>query len=146
MDLPNFNAEGDLPAGVYRATMKEVLARFGVGSVERKKTGATLQRIFDLAKSASDFDRLVIFGSFVTAKPRPNDVDVMLVMRDAFQLENCPADLLPLFDHSRAEQEFGASVFWIRPGLLIVDTVDQFIQRWQLKREGGQRGIVEVVE
>jgi predicted nucleotidyltransferase len=145
MSLPDFNAEGDLPPGVYRATMEDVVSRFGSGSPERGRAIKTLQRIFELARATTNLDRMIVFGSFVTSKLQPNDVDVILVMRDEFRLEACPEAAKLLFDHAKAEQNLGASVFWIRPGLLISDTLDQFIQRWQLKRDGGRRGIVEVV-
>jgi len=146
MSLPDFNAKGDLPPGVYRATMEDVVSRFGSGSPERGRATKTLQRILELARATTNLDRMIVFGSFVTSKLQPNDVDVILVMRDEFRLETCPEAAKLLFDHATAEQNLGASVFWIRPGLLIADTLDQFIQRWQLKRDGGQRGIVEVVE
>ena len=45
----------------------------------------------------------------------------------------------------RAQARFGASVFWMRPGLLIGETLEQFIDYWQIKRDGGQRGIVDVI-
>jgi hypothetical protein len=55
---------------------------------------------------------------------------------------NCP----PLFDHQHADDRFGASIFWIRPAmLLLAESLDGFIARWQLKRDGGRRGILEVV-
>lgn len=146
MSLPEFNAEGDLPPGVYPATMEEVASRFGSGTPERERIGETLRQVFELARTTGHLDRLVLFGSFITAKPRPNDVDMVLVMSDDFQWEACPRGAKVLFDHEAAEHNLGASIFWIRPGLLIADTLDQFIQRWQRKRDGGQRGIVEVRE
>jgi hypothetical protein len=66
--------------------------------------------------------RFVIFGSYVTAKPNPNDVDVILIMDDAFRLENCPMESRGLFDHAVAQARFGASIFWMRPALLIGET------------------------
>jgi hypothetical protein len=33
----------------------------------------------------------------------------------------------------------------MRPALLIGETVEQFIEYWQIKRDGGQRGIVDVI-
>ena len=44
----------------------------------------------------------------------------------------------------RAQARFGASIFWMRPALLIGETAEQFIVYWQIKRGGGQRGIVDV--
>jgi len=49
------------------------------------------------------------------------------------------------FDHAVAQARFGASIFWMRPALLIGETVEQFIEYWQIKRGGGQRGIVDVI-
>lgn len=69
---------------------------------------------------------------------------MILIMQDDFRPETLPDDVSVLFDHSRAKAEFGADVFWIRPGLLILDTLDAFKQRWRLTREGDYRGIVEV--
>jgi ABC-type uncharacterized transport system ATPase subunit len=44
-----------------------------------------------------------------------------------------------------AQARYGASVFWIRPALIIGETVEQFIVYWQIKRGGGQRGIVDMI-
>jgi predicted nucleotidyltransferase len=105
----------------------------------------TLRRVVALAKNTGHLERAVVFGSFVTAKSAPNDVDVILVMDDGFRLESYNAESAVVFDHRRAQDELRASVFWIRPGLLIADTLEDFIKRWQRKREGGERGIVEVM-
>lgn len=144
MSLPELTPDGDLPVGVHRASIDDVIDRFGIGSKRRQRAASTLRRICELAKGTSHLDRVIVFGSFVTAKTEPNDVDVILVMRDSFQLQGCSEEARPLFDHEQASQVFGASVFWIRPGLLILDTLDAFIQKWQMKRDGSRRGIVEV--
>jgi hypothetical protein len=49
-----------------------------------------------------------------------------------------------LFDHPRAAETFGASVFWIRPALLVLETLEEFIGHWQMTRDQTRRGIVEV--
>jgi len=49
-----------------------------------------------------------------------------------------------LFDHLRAQQIFGASVFSIRPSTALLATVDEFISYWQIKRDQSKRGIVDV--
>ena len=86
----------------------------------------------------------MIFGSYVTSKPDPNDVDVVLVMDDNFDLQACDAETRSLFDHIEAEEEFGASIFWIRPALLILEALETFIAHWQITRGGARRGLVEV--
>jgi hypothetical protein len=78
--LPAFNEDGDLPPGVYRATLSEVLERFGQGSVQRRAVAERLNRIHHLAALTRQLARFVVFGSFVTAKSEPNDVDIVVLM------------------------------------------------------------------
>jgi len=144
MALPNFNNKGELPDGVHQATIEEVISRFGTGTPQREDVTTRLQRIYQLAKSTGKLERLVIFGSYITTKLNPKDVDVVLVFYDDFDLTACDEETRKLFDHGKAEDEFGASVFWIRPSMLILETLDQFIAYWQIKRDRTLRGIVEV--
>src|SRR5438874_2347224 len=99
MSLPDFNAAGDLPPGVHHATMEEVLRRFGVGTPARERAAAALDRVIQLAKATRHLQRAVVFGSFVTAKASPNDVDIILVMDDGFRLEDCDALTASVFEH-----------------------------------------------
>ena len=145
MPLPEFNANGDLPPGVHRASWTEVMGRFGGGAGQREICTRRLAHIYELAQRTGCLQRFVVFGSYVTTKANPNDVDVILIMDDAFRLDNCPMESRALFDHAVAQARYGASVFWMRPALLIGETVEQFIVYWQIKRGGGQRGIVDVI-
>ena len=80
----------------------------------------------------------------MTTKQEPRDVDIILVMRDDFRLTDCDAETRPLFDHEQAEAAFGASVFWVRPSMLFLETLEEFIAHWQIKRDLSRRGIVEI--
>src|SRR5262245_15785771 len=92
MPLPEFNSLGDLPEGVHRATIDDALARFGQGSLQRQLVTARLNRVYELAQKTGKLERFVIFGSYVTAKPDPNDVDNILVMRDDFSEQDYSED------------------------------------------------------
>jgi predicted nucleotidyltransferase len=144
MPLPSFNEFGDLPVAVYKVTFDEVIARFGSGSAQREQVTKRLGRVCELASRSGALDRIIIFGSYITDKAEPNDVDVVLVLHDNFRIDQCPAESAVLFDHGRAADELGASVFWIRPSMLIGETLDQFIAGWQIKRDLQRRGILEV--
>lgn len=144
MPLPEFNENGDLPPGVHGASWTEVVNRLGGSPGQRDVCTRRLAHVLELARRTACLQRFVVFGSYVTAKAYPNDVDVILIMDDAFRLEHCPMESRALFDHPIAQARYGASVFWIRPGLLIGETVADFIEYWQIKRGGGQRGIVEI--
>lgn len=74
-EWPEFNSEGDLPVGVYQASLSDVIDRFGTASPQRRIVSRRLARIFELASSTRHLSRFIVFGSFVTSKPAPNDVD-----------------------------------------------------------------------
>lgn len=144
MTLPAFNEFGDLPEGNHPASLIEVVARFGTGTAQRRAVTERLQRIHQLAVATGHLDRLMVFGSYVSDVSAPNDVDVILVMRNDFRSEDCPAEAAVLFDHARAQNELGASVFWVRPDMLLGEPLEQFLAFWQTKRDGHRRGIVEI--
>jgi predicted nucleotidyltransferase len=110
--LPAFNEDGDLPPGVHGATLSEVLARFGQGSVQRCAVADRLTRLYQLAASTRQVTRFVVFGSFVTAKAEPNDIDIILLMKDTFDLAAVTGEAALMFHHLEAHVHFGASVFW----------------------------------
>jgi hypothetical protein len=143
--LPPFNDEGDLPPGVFPATLAEIVERFGQGSLQRRAVADRLQRIHELARSTGHLARFVVFGSFVTDKPDPNDVDVILVMDDAFDLAAVSGEAALIFSHQDADSHFGASIFWVRR-LAALGGEQAMIEYWQTRREGGRRGIVEILE
>lgn len=144
MPLPALLPDGDLPPGVHVASLREVQERFGVGSLRRELLALRLGRIELLARSTGKVARLVVFGSFVTAKLEPNDVDLFLLMEDAFDLSQLIGESRLLFDHGSAQAHFGASLFWMRR-LAALGGDQAVVEFWQVRRDGGQRGIVEIV-
>lgn len=88
--------------------------------------------------------RFLVFGSFVSTIPEPRDVDVVLVMAADFRLEGSPRESRTLFSHPDAEARFGASVFWVREGMLPEGLMRSFLETWQTKRNGTKRGMVEI--
>src|SRR5215467_16311067 len=46
---PNFDSNGDLQVGIYRATLSEVIAHFGTSTLQRRLVAQRLTRIYTLA-------------------------------------------------------------------------------------------------
>ena len=145
MPLPSIAESGDLPQGVHPASLQEVLIQFGQATRQRKLVGMRLERVYELAAATGHMKRFIVFGSFVTAKPEPNDVDVFLVMHDTFALNQVTGEARLVFDHPAAQAHFGASIFWLRQ-LAALPNEEEAVLGWQLKRDGTRRGIVEVME
>lgn len=137
------NDAGDLPPGVHPATLAEVIERFGKSSPQRPTVARRLGRIYSLVRATGHMARFIIFGSFITAKTEPNDVDTFLVMDDDFEVSKVTGEAAILFDHLAAQNYGGASIFWVRRlGALGGEQVA--IEDWQIKRDGARRGVVEV--
>lgn len=119
------------------------MQRFG-SEPPREESTQRLQRVFDLASGTGKLRKMFVWGSYVTAKPAPQDVDVMLIMASDFRSEDCDEQTRSVFDGERAESELGATVLWTRedvPGALL----DAFLDQWQIGRGGIRRGIVQIV-
>ena len=144
MALPPLTENGELPLGVHPASLREVLDRFGVGSDQRKALALRLARVYRVAHASGHLARFVIFGSFVTDRIEPNDVDIFLLMADAFDTSQLSGEAPLLFDHAAAQAHFGASVFWLRR-LAAWPDEQTAVEFWQVKRDGGRRGIVELI-
>lgn len=144
MPLPSFETTGDLPTGVHSATLQEIAAYFGTSNARRKILMTRLERIYRVATETGGVARFIIFGSFITAKSEPNDVDVFLLMENDFDADNLTGEARWLFDHNAANAFFGASVFWLRR-LAAFGGEQATVEYWQVKRDGGFRGIVEVI-
>ena len=143
--LPPLGKDGDLPLGIYRTTLRETLRRFGKGSWQRVAVAQRLERIYRFSVGTGQLARFVVFGSFVSAKREPADVDVFLLMEDTFDMRQLTGEARVLFDHAAAQAHFGASVFWLRR-LAALEGEEQAIAGWQIKRDGTSRGIIEIIE
>lgn len=144
MPLPPFTKTGELPVGIHPASLSETLKRFGEKTTQRKGLALRLERIYRLASGTGQLGRFIVFGSFVTDKLSPNDVDVFMLMENTFDVDRVSGEGRLLFDHATAQDYFGASIFWIRR-LAALDDEQTTVQHWQIKRDGSKRGIVEII-
>lgn len=142
--LPPFNSAGDLPTGIHAADWNDIEQRFGENPEVRVRAYAKLRHLHELADRSGALVRFMVFGSFVSATMAPRDIDVVLVMAAGFRLEDAPRESRTLFSHADAEARYGASVFWVREGMLPEKLMRDFLETWQTKRDGTKRGIVEI--
>ncbi|MGZ8845243.1 MAG: DUF6932 family protein [Pyrinomonadaceae bacterium] len=144
MVWPEFDLNGDLPVGVYQATLEEIIEWFGGRTLQRQLVARRLRRIYNLAKGTGQLDRFIVFGSFVTAKLAPNDVDIFMLMKDTFDLTQVSGEAAIIFNNRAAQNWEGASIFWIRR-MAAIGGEEEALRDWQVTREGSKRGIVEVM-
>ncbi len=82
--IPSFRADGYLPGGLYCATEAEVTFRFGVLTRRRRRLILRVRRWIELARQVEAI-RLLIDGSFVTAKEEPDDIDAVILLPPDFE-------------------------------------------------------------
>jgi hypothetical protein len=139
--IPPFRADGYLPEGLYAASEAEVTFRFGSSSPRRRRLVLRLRRWIELARHVGG-RRLLIDGSFITAKEEPNDIDAVILLPADFgrQVEEGSEPALELEEMlltRRPEEIFAAE-----------DEVDwndwvEFFSRTR-EADGRRKGLVEI--
>ncbi len=142
---PRFNKNGDLPRGIHKASLSDVIEHFGKSNLQRAILSQRLERIYKIAVETGPTARFIIFGSFVTDKPNPEDIDIFLLMEDTFDIRLVAGEARIIFNHLASQNYEGASIFWLRR-MAALDGEDAAVEHWQIKRDGKKRGIVEVLK
>jgi hypothetical protein len=139
--IPDFRDDGYLPEGLHLATEAEVTFRFGSHTPRRKRLALRLRRWIDLARAVSA-RRLFVDGSFVTAKPEPNDVDAVVWL---------PPDFVILVSNGNLEaMELETMLLTRRPEEIFAAEDrrdwDDWVEFFSRTREpdGRRKGIVEI--
>jgi hypothetical protein len=113
MAIPPLNRDGFLPAGIYDATLDEIRERFGVfqESDRRPRLLTKLVQLLDAMRSTHLFQMLLIDGSFVSAKPAPNDIDLVAVLRSGHSFEReLPMSEYAVVSRALLRRRFGFDV------------------------------------
>jgi len=141
--LPELTIDGELPPGVHTADWPEFISRFGGSSPRRLWLPSRLRTILELAATGGRLRRVFVWGSFVTAKTAPRDLDILLIMSDDFEVEQMSARAQAAFDSTRARLLFEADVFWARVSIG-QEVLDLWLDTYQTSRSFRKRGIVEL--
>ena len=102
-----------------------------------------MRTILDLAADGGCLWRVFVWGSFVTAKASPRDLDILLIMSDDFEVAQVSAPAQAVFDSTRAKLLFESDVFWARASIG-QEVLDLWLDTYQTSRSFRKRGIVEL--
>lgn len=89
MPIPALNEFGLLPPGLHDCSLAELRAAFGVfqESDRRQILFRSLAELVAACGRSGLFEQLLVDASFVTAKPAPNDIDLLAVLRPGHDFE-----------------------------------------------------------
>jgi len=142
--IPEFQRDGNLPKGLYKATFTEVKETSGSSSARRKLLIVNLENIIELAKSTGKLERVIVWGSFVSNTEFPRDIDLLLIMSDDFEIDANPPNVKRLFDYAQSRIVFNADIFWTKSSI-DEEAIDLWLETYQITRDYKLRGIVEVM-
>ncbi len=81
--IPPFRPDGYVPEGLYGCSAAEAIFRFGSSSRRRRRLVLRLRRWIALGQQVGA-TRLLVDGSFVTAKEDPHDIDTVILLPPSF--------------------------------------------------------------
>ena len=97
-----------------------------------------------LVKSTAQLDRLFVWGSFVSSKESPNDIDVLMLMKETFDLEKVSGDNEVIFDHAAARIRFHMDIFWSKANIG-EEVLRLWLETYQITKDFKRRGILEAI-
>jgi hypothetical protein len=141
--LPEFTDDGLLPPGIHRATVAEFKQRFAVftRSDRRWKILEKIDALLTEAGRSGIVRRVLVAGSYVTAKPEPNDFDCILVLDPSIVGAALPPFQYNLVSRKTARRMFGGDIM---PALEGSTALAKYLEFFQTTREGWRAGIVEI--
>jgi len=147
MPIPPLNADGLLPPGVHPATADEIRQQFGgfQGNDQRPRQFVRLTELAAAMQRSGLFESLLIDGSFVTAKPAPNDIDIIAVLRAGHDFErDLPLSEYALVSRAMLARQFRFDVIIAERDSAVYKT---YVDFFSLVREapGVRKGLLRMV-
>jgi len=155
----NFNANGNLEAGIHNATMDvfhgTFVASFPHSSTRNKIYEGFVKYLTDLFSTGSDYEPL-IDGSYVTKKNDPSDIDCLIIADAAAVDALSDADkqiLSSLFSHPECKSKYSCDAYFLvavpegHPGYNHYRTMRKYwLGEFGYDRQEQPKGIVRIVE
>lgn len=143
MSLPQLNEHRHLPPGIHDASLDDLTDRFGQSS-RRLELLENLRRYLAELRQWPLAQAVLVDGSFVTDIVEPNDIDLVLVLRDDYDLTQSVSPFeYNLRSRRRVQRTFGLDLFVVRPNSVDYDRFVDFFS--QVRNHPGQiKGIVRV--
>ncbi len=147
MDFPSFREDQWLPEGHFSTSWEEIEIKFGgeAGS-QRRKTIRLLLDWRDAARAKGLSGRIILNGSFISAKENPGDFDLLFLFDMATEnLVREDSEALELIDPLHCKRVYGGDVFAFSarmasdyPHFFPMDTFDR------IKFTDVKKGVLEV--
>jgi len=133
-----------LDEGIYLASLDEVLERFGTGTPTRERQGNLLRLIIESARKYPTIKRVLLWGSFVSAKPEPGDLDYSIVVDPRHRSVTIEPDDRRFFVPFEANIHYGVDRGYLLLNEYPPELYAEYILFFCRDRDGRRHGILEV--
>jgi hypothetical protein len=141
--IPTFAPNACLPPGIHRATFAEfeaIFSRFD-RSDRRISICRRIRQLFDEVRRLGFVKRMLVAGSFVTAKPEPNDFDCLLILDPEVRQRELRPFEYRVVSRGAARKAFGGDVIALTAGS---SECDEYLEFFAHNRNGDRIGLVEI--
>lgn len=147
MAIPDLEEDGFLPEGIHECSLDDLRIRFGQWQRSDCRTVlfAKLEAYFRDVRATGMVSFVVVDGSFISSKYDPNDIDLILILREDHEFSN----LLRPFEYNAlsrrmVRKRYAFDVLVAREGSPELTEYLDFFQ--QVRSDSTRRkGIVKVV-
>ena len=87
---------------------------------------------------------MIVWGSFVSNKELPQDIDLLLIMKEDFVVDKMDLEVKKVFDYVQGRIAFNADIFWAKSSIG-EEMINLWLETYQMTRDFESRGIVEVI-
>jgi predicted nucleotidyltransferase len=125
------------------ASLDDLRIRFGTSTPRRQFLFRQLEIVIDQLLITRSVKQIYLFGSFVSGKASPNDVDLLVVMNAGFSTTQLGGKVLELFQHDVCRIRYQADLFWV---IEVVGNarIEDLLEVFSRDREGRAQSVIEV--
>ena len=141
--IPHFDEHGLLPIGLHDTSFREIRAVLGF-TARRNELIDGLEEFLNIWNISGFLDYSIIDGSFVTSKPEPGDIDLILVLKENATFSDALRGLLRTYSYDVAytQRRFGCHAFPAANQAHLAGWIDFF--KHEKNGEGKERGLLRL--
>lgn len=138
--IPDIDENGNLPPGIHKASIDEVIEcfcrpRYG----KRGPLSERLKALFSFVRSFAL--GIYVDGSYITSKLAPNDVDIVIIIPDDFDVKSNYGWRLLSFMRQKNKNHLDIFPFKVNEQK---EQLNKWLENWCHDQNGNPRGIIYV--
>jgi hypothetical protein len=143
MPIPKLTENGFLPHGIFDSDFSEIENRFGKFQKTDRRIllFEKLKTLFDEVSVTNFVEEIIIDGSFISVIDYPNDIDLVVVLKEETANLEIPFWIQTILDSKKLSKKFQFDVVIVQKNSI---RYFMFLDFFQDSREGIKKGVVRV--